>query len=872
MLHYKGLSKTEVSERLERYWYNELKGKDETSIKEILLRQIKGNFMVYFLFFAILLSFSVGKNTTWYVISCIVLIIIGVWFLQEYKAEKALKSLKKMIEPVCTVIRDWIEQEIYSKDLVPWDIVLLNMWDKIPADCSILEEKMLRVNESMLTWESKEVGKKWTEEKLFETLNENIIFMWTHIVSWHCIGEVMKTGNHTEFGKISNLISEAAKDLPLQKKINKIVKYMATLAITVAILSGIVMAINIDILTQDKLIDILLISIAITVSAFPEWLPVVLISTLATWAHRMAQKNALVSRMSIIETLWETTVICSDKTWTITKWEMSVKEIYADDKVFDISWIWYETHWAIFYKWKKTDIKKTDTLNKLLKSCVICNEAKIVLKNWEHEFRGSPTEIALMVLWHKLTIDTKYSDLERLWELPFNSNNKMMAIAVKEDDWNFVYAKGWSEFFLQHCKYIYEKWEKRKIKDKDIQTIQTMVNTFAHKRYRVLCIWYKEYNISDDIKEDLIFLWLVALEDSPREWVKEAIQTCYDAGIKVKMITWDNKETAQQIAKEVWIVWNVLSGEDMDNLSDNEFSEIIQDIAIFARVKPEHKIRIVKILKNLWEIVTMTWDWVNDAPALKEAHIGVAMWKTGTDVSREAADLILKDDNFITIVEAIKEWRWIFKNIQKFVVYQLSCNLAELVAIFIAVLIWLPAPLIAIQILFMNLVTDNLPALTLWFTPAWNDVMNVQARKKSDILNNKLIMTILALWLIMGLWTLIVYVFVLNILHQPLIVAQTAALVTLILFEIFNAFNFRSLKVTSYKLSFTSNKYLVRASGISLIASVLIIYTPLNKIFETTPIWLWYWVWWFLIASSIMIFFDILKVYLAKKNKTLSDH
>lgn len=863
MINFQWLSSQEAKERLQTYWHNELKEKKSVSRDKILMRQVKGNAMVFFLLLAIIISFSVGKTTTWVVIGVIIVVIVLVWFFQEYKAETAINALKSMIEPLSTVIRDGKEMEIESKNLVPGDILILSMWDKISADAMIVEWHWLKINESMLTGESKEIEKKSISNQDNVSPSEHIIYMWTFVVNWHCVAEVIKTWMNTEFGKISSMISAAEKELPLQKKINNIVRYMAILAVIMAVLTGIVMLIQSPTLDKEHLIAILLLSIAMMVSAFPEWLPVVLISTLAKWAFRMSQKNALVNRMSIIETLWETTVICSDKTWTLTTWNMTVKKIFSDDQFYEVTWVWYQFKWSITQNNQKISPSKNSALYEIIQAAALCNNAQVRKTNTidEYSVKWTPTEAALLVFAHKARVSQSIFDLLRIEEMAFNSDRKMMSVVIKEWSSYTTYSKWAPEILMQHCTHYQKNWETFKLDSNKKSDIQKKIDELTRRKYRVLCLAYKKTSQKEsDLESNLILLWFVALEDSPREWVSEAIKICIDAWIKVKMITWDNKETAIEIWRDIGLIWLAMTGDEIEQLSDKELAEKIKDIVIFARVRPEHKIRIVKSLKDSWEIVTMTGDWVNDAPALKEAHIWVAMWRNWTDVSKEASDLILKDDNFVTIVAAIQEGRTIFKNIQKFVTYQLSVNFAEIWILFFAVLLWWPIPLVAIQILFMNLVTDNLPALTLGFTPSSPDIMKDKARKNSNILTSKLIIMLIIAWFVMIIGALSLYYIILNFTNVSIEAAHTIVLVTLILFEISNAFNFRSLTKPFYKLAFNNNPYLIYASIISILATIAIVYIPfLNKIFETSPISRYYRIIWFILSLSIIFIFDILK-------------
>src|SRR3989338_6829324 len=864
----RGLTEREAEKRLKEYGFNELKEILHISPLKILLRQVKNNFVVYLLFAAMLISLFVGKSVTAYTILAVIILVVSMGFFQEYRAEKAIAALKKMIMPISIVIRDGKEIEIPSKEIVPGDIVILRTGEKIPADCFILEAKELRVNESVLTGESQEI-KKFESKTEKDYKKENQIFMGTLIISGKCIAKVLHTGMNTEFGKIAGMISTAEKELPLQKKVNNIAKYMVFVAIFVSVLTGGIMLIRSLPFSYSLFVEVLIVVIALSVSAFPEGFPVVLISTLASGAYRMSKKNAIVNRISIIETFGETTVICADKTGTITKGEMTVKQIFCDDKTFDVSGSGYSAEGDILYKHNSVNLQENISLNLLLKTAVLCNDANIERKGTDKDYGiiGTPTEAAMLVMAAKTGIFKEDLQFIRKEEMPFSSERKMMSVLCKEKQGNFVYSKGAPEILIDKCKYLQKKGEIIKLDRNEREKILKLNNKFTSQSFRVLALAYKPTASleKDHFEQNLVFIGLVALEDPPREEVKPALKLCRDAGIKVKMITGDNKETAIQIAKEIGLKGDILTGEELDDLTDEELSKIVGKIAIFARVRPEHKLRIIRALKQNKEIVAMTGDGVNDAPALKEAHIGIAMGKSGTDVSREVADLTLKDDNFATIVSAVSEGRTIFSNIRKFVTYQLSCNYAELLIIFLGILLGLPLPLLALQILFMNLVTDNLPAITLGFNPSSQDVMEAKPRKKSHILDKKLISLIIIAGSIMGLVTLGVFYFTLNILKQELVVARTTALVTLIFFEITNAFNFRSFRKRVLNRSPFTNKYLVYASLISILATLLIIYSPLNKVFETSPIGFLNILIAVMVSLSIILVFDILKIIDNKK-------
>ncbi len=862
-----GLTNEEAKKRLEEFGLNEIKDISKTSTLKILLRQIKSNAVIYFMIAAMLISFFVGKNVTAYAILAIVILVISAGFIQEYRSEQAISALKGMLVQVSTAIRNGKEEEIQSKYLVPEDTIILRNGEKIPADCVIIEAQELRVNESALTGESKEIHKKAGDEK--NPTEENVLYMGTYVVNGRAIAKIKHTGMNTEFGKIAGLISTTEKDLPLQKKVNKIAKYMATVAIIVSILTGIVMFFQGEITHNESIVNILILVVAIAISAFPEGLPVVFISTLSSGVYRMAKHNAIVNRMSIIETLGETTVICSDKTGTITKGEMTVKKIYANDTFFEVTGAGYEENGDFFCDNKKINIKKEPFFNTLFSGFVLCNDARIerTEEGGTYKATGSPTEAALLTVAAKAGIFKEDMQFKRAQEIPFNSERKMMSVLCQVGKEKFVYTKGAPEYVLRHCKYIQRNKTIEKLTKKEREKIISANNKMTSKAMRTVAVAHKKAKNSsvNQLEQDLVFVGLVGMEDPPHEDVKEAIVQCKNAGIEVKMITGDNKETAQAIAKEIGLHGGLIEGHELDSMTDDELEKVIKSIAIFARVKPEHKIRIVRVLKSIGEIVTMTGDGVNDAPALKEAHIGVAMGKNGTDISRSVADLTLKDDRFSTIVLAVSEGRTLFKNIQKFVTYQLSCNFAELSILFIGMLLapalgWQVPMLLALQLLFMNLVTDNIPAITLGFNPSSDDVMRDMPRKNTQILNKRLIALIAVTGVLLMVFVIFSYYLSHNIFGKSQEYSRTVALVSLIALVIANAFSFRSFRKGVLTRSLFVNPYLVYASIVSFIATIAVLYTPLNKIFETTPLGIDGFAIPIIFSLVMIIIFDTLKI------------
>lgn len=868
-----GLTSVEAKERLVEYGLNEIKNVSSNTPLKILLRQIKNNFIIYLLFFASVVSFFVGKEITAYTILGVIFMVISTGFIQEFRSEKAIGVLKNMLVSFSTAIRDGKEQRVASSDLVPGDILILKNGEKIPADCVLLDQKELKMNESVLTGESKEVSKKIPENEEYK--DENLIFMGTYIVNGKCTAKILHTGMNTRFGKIAKLISVTEKELPLENKVNKIAKYMATMAVIVSVLTGLIMLHRSEVINGEILVNVLILIIALSVAAFPEGFPVVLISALSFGAYRMAKANAVVNRMSIIETLGETTVICSDKTGTITKGEMTVKKIFTNEGFIDVSGSGYDTKGVFLRNGDVVDIKKESFFEELFNSMILCNDARFDINNETNEtiVLGSGTESALLVLGKKAGISKEDLPFVRVEEIPFSSERKMMSVLCERENEQIVYSKGAIEYLLNHCAFIHKKDGIHKLSESDKEKIFKANNSMTSDSMRTLALAYKKVDsFSEETFEDnLVFIGLVGMEDPPREEVKKSIEQCKNAGIEVKMITGDNKETAIAIAKEVGLEGGLMEGYELENTTDEELVKIINSISIFARVRPEHKLRIVKALKLNGEIVTMTGDGVNDAPALKEAHIGVAMGKNGTDVSRSVADLTLKDDNFHTIVLAIKEGRTIFKNIRKFVTYQLSCNLAQLLVLFLGVLLspllgWQIPMLLALQILFMNLITDNLPSITLALNPSSLDIMKEKPRKNNSILDRTLITFIIFVGLFKMSLTLFSYYVSYNILNHSTEYSRTVALLTLIFLLIVSAFSFRSFRKGVLGRSLFVNPFLFYASSVSLVMAFVIIYSPLNKLFETSPLM------WDGIVISVLpalfliIIFDALKIVNKKFN------
>ncbi|PIN94113.1 cation transporter [Candidatus Pacearchaeota archaeon CG10_big_fil_rev_8_21_14_0_10_31_24] len=868
----KSLTSFEANKKLKQYGYNEIQEKIFASPLKIFLRQIKNNYLIYLLLIASIISFFVHEKITAYTILIVIVVVVTIGFLQEYRAERVIKSLKSMIMPISILIRDEKEKEIPSREIVPGDIIILRNGEKIPADCILIEQQDVLMNESILTGESKAISKEIAKNESNYT-EKNLLFAGSFIVNGRCTAKVIHTGMNTKFGKISGLIATAEKKLVLQEKLNHLSKYMVFVAIIFSILTGLLIFAQED-YSKLLLIEVLILLIALAVSAFPEGLPVVLITALSYGANKMAKKNAIMNRISAIETIGETTVICADKTGTITTGEMTVVEIFQDYQNIKISGAGYKADGEFTINNNKINPSKNPLLINLMKASVLCNDSRIerIGTDSEYRFFGTPTESALLIMAAKANIHKDDLKCVRTSEISFNSERKLMSTLCKEKNQNYVYAKGAPEIILNKCKYIQRNNGIFSLTKKDKNIILKENNKMTCQTLRTLAIAYKKSNSENnkEFEKDLVFMGLVGMTDPAREEVKESIQICLNSGIKVQMITGDYKETALAIAKQIGLKGKLMTGDELDKITEEELSKIVNEITIFARVKPEHKLKIVKALKANGEIVAMTGDGVNDAPALKEAHVGIAMGINGTDISRAVADMTLKDDNFSTIVEAIREGRTILQNIKKFTSYQFSCNFSELLVIFVGVLLtpifgWSFPLLLALQILFMNLVTDDLPAITLAFSPSQKNVMTKKLKNTKELINKPLLIWTLTSGIIMAILTLLTLYVSHNILNQEFELARTTALLALILLEITNAYNFLSFTHRTNFKSLFLNKYLLYASLTSIALTILIIYTPLNKVFGTIPLNIENWGIALIAPILLILIFNILKTFNNKK-------
>lgn len=829
-----GLSHEDARNRLIKEGPNELVHKKGDSKLKIFFRQFN-NFLIYILIFATLVSAYLGEWVDAIAILVILLFNAVFGFVQEYNAEKSIDALRKMAGLKALVIRNGKETHIDVKELVPGDVIVLATGDKIPADARLIESVQLKTQESTLTGESSGVEKiisPVSEEKIVAD-RKNMVYSGTTIISGRGKAIVVSTGMNTELGKIAGLIQDTPKTLtPLQKKLETLGKKLGLLVLGICIvvfLAGVI--------GGNDLLKMFEFAVSLAVAAVPEGLPAVVTITLAIGIQKMVKKNALIRTLPSVETLGGTSVICTDKTGTLTKNEMTVKKIFADNQVIDVSGSGYSPE-GNFSKNLKNDL--------IMKIGVLCNDSDLIHENGKWEVTGDPTEGCLLSVAAKahLSIPEIREKYPRINELPFDSERKRMS-TIHNMNGKVVLSKGAPDSLLSVCSRILANGKIRAITKKDIDTILSVNEQFSKEALRVLSFAYRplgkgeKENSIKTVEKNLIFVGLQGMIDPPREEVRDAITKCKKAGIKVVMITGDYKGTALAIAKAIGIDGRAVDGKE---LQDIDLDQEVERIGIYARVNPQDKMRIVEALKKKGHIVAMTGDGVNDAPALKRADIGVSMGITGTDVSKEASDMILTDDNFTSIVNAVEEGRGIFDNIRKFVNYLLSTNLAEVLVLFSAMVFAqalgfidgagkMILPLTALHILWMNLVTDGPPALALGADPHSKNIMERPPRNvRENIISKKMFINIILVGLIMTVVTL--FLFKQTLQSHGLETARTVALTMLVLLQFLRIEIVRA----EYDIGFFSNKYLIMALCGAIILQIAIIYTPLNRIFELAPL------------------------------------
>lgn len=854
----KGLKEEEAKTRLDKFGYNEIEKEKGISKVEIFLSQFK-SFLIIILIAATIFSAIVGEIIDAMAIIVIVILNAIFGFVQEYKAEKTIEALKKLTSPEAVVIRNGKEKRIDSKFLVPGDLVLIEQGSRVPADIRVINESELKIDEAILTGESIPVSKDPGALKDVPIADrKNIAFTGTLVTYGRGMGVVVGTGMMTEIGKIAEVVQEEKEEpTPLQKKLDTFGK---KLGIIILIICAMVAGIGIlrggpligQPITQSLLITMVIMGIALAVAAIPEGLPAVLTITLALGLQRLAKRNALMRKLPAVETLGSTTVICSDKTGTLTKNEMMISNMWYPDNFIEVTGQGYEPEGKFLSGKKEIDSGKKEKIREILKIGTLCTNATIEKTKDSYSIIGDPTEGAIVVAAKKIGFDKEKleNEHERIQEIPFSSERKMMTTINKTKGGKSISCvKGATEVVLNLCEKIMINGKAKKMNREWKEKVLSENHNMTSKALRVLAIAYKEMKGPDkkSAEKGLIFIGLVGMIDPPREEAIESVKLCEKAGIKVVMITGDHKNTAVAIAKELGLMEEkskVLTGPEMDSIEDNEFEKIVGDVAVYARVNPLHKVRIVDALKKRGEIIAMTGDGVNDAPALKKADIGIAMGIKGTDVSKEASDMILRDDNFTSIVDAIYEGRSIYDNIKKFIRYLLSSNMGEVLIVFLAILIGFQdpstisiiIPVTAIQLLWINLLTDGLPALAIGVDPASPGIMSRPPRDpEENILTRAMFSDILFFGILMCIGTLFLFAF-----HLPSggTKAITIAFTTIVMLEMVRVQSVRA----KYRIGIFSNKKLIIAVAISIILQIVIIYTPLlQPIFETTSLALVEW-------------------------------
>ena len=845
-----GLGAGDAASRLQEHGTNELKEKPGRSPVSMLISQFK-QFLILILIAAALISAALGELLDAGAIAVVVVLNACLGFAQEYKAERAVRALKKLASPKARVRRDGEEALIDVRELVPGDIIILETGDRIPADCRILESVNMQADESMLTGESKPVSK--TAEKLKAGLpvadRKNLLYMGTVLTNGRGSAIVAATGMGTEIGKIAEMLQETVdEETPLEKRLDHLGKQIGVsfLAITgVVFIAGLLRA--------QPWFDMFLTSVALAVAAIPEGLPTIVTITLALGLGRMAGKKAIVRRLSAVETLGSTAVICSDKTGTLTKNEMTVRRVWCYGKGYDVSGEGYSPQGDFSSGGKRVDLRREQDLSLTLLAGALCSNAKLENGRGWHVF-GDPTEGALLVAASKAGFDLKGLEKQhkRVAELPFDSERKMMSTVNRTGGKLEVYTKGATEMVLRECTHIMKEGKVVRITDADRKRINAETRAMATDALRVLAVAFrrlpgevKRFSV-EELESGLTFIGLAGMIDPPRAEAKAAVKLCKQAGMRAVMITGDHKDTAVAVARELGLLGPgalVVTGEELEQMSDAKLAKDAEHIAVYARVSPLHKQRIVKALRAEKMIIAMTGDGVNDAPALKLADIGVAMGITGTDVSKEASDMILLDDNFATIVAAVEEGRVIYDNIKKAVVYLLSCNIAEIMVMFFATVANLPLPLLPLQILWLNLVTDGLPALALAVEPASPDIMSKPPRDpKENVLTRRNSLFIATISLIVTVGTLGVFVLTLAG-GAGLDYARTMAFTALVMLEHWLVLSMRSEDVTLRRIGLFSNSWMNVAFVSTFALQLAVIYLPpLQTVFRTVPLSLNDWI------------------------------
>lgn len=812
-----GLSTKEAEKRIEKFGFNELQHNKKASAFKIFLSQFN-DFIVWVLIAATIISGIIGDRADAITILIIVVINSILGFIQEFRTEKSLEALKDLAAPTCKVLRDSSIQIINSIYLTIGDVVILEAGDRIPADGFFIESSGIVVDESLLTGESVGVNKDAKNKKA------NSGFMGTTVVKGKGLFKVDCIGMKTEMGKIADLIQNIEEEKsPLNKKLDSLGKILVVICLVICAIVTIM-----GIIRGNDITEMFLLGVSLAVAAIPEGLAAIVTVALALGVSRMLKRNALVRKLPAVETLGCTSVICSDKTGTLTQNKMTVKEVYLNGRIYEL------------------DKEKLNDYTKFMKCLVYCNDCNydFTKKKMSEALHGDPTETALINMFFKEVpvLESFQSNANRVFDIPFDSTRKMMSVIVNEGGKETCYVKGAPERMIDKCEFILENNKIKPFTYQKKKQVSQFITAMSSRALRCLAAAYKEENLvkSEKLENNLIFLGITGSIDPPRKEAVDAVLKCKLAGIKPVMITGDHQNTALAIAKYLNICSTedqVMTGQQIEAVSDSELEKRVKKVRVFARVSPSHKLRIVRAFKKTGNIVAMTGDGVNDAPAIKESDIGIAMGISGTDVTKEASSMILMDDNFSTIVAAVEEGRIIYDNIRKFIRYLLSCNLGEVLTMFLATLFYLPNPLSPIQILLVNLATDGLPAIALGVDPAESDIMRQQPREKGEsIFARGLVEKIIVRGTLIGLCTLLSFM-VGRYYGMNLETCRTLALCTLVMSQLIHVFECRSERHSIFEIKLFTNPWLVGAVLISVILICSVLYVPfLQQVFHTVPL------------------------------------
>lgn len=869
VFHQKGLSDKQVAERQRQYGLNQIVVSERKSLWLIFISQFQ-DFLVIILLAATLIAGLLGEYIDALAIMLIVILNGVIGFFQEHRAEKSLEKLKQLSAPHMRVLRNGEWATIPAEQAVIGDIVRIKTGDRIPADLRIIEATSLETEESMLTGESLPVEKK-TAAIMSDNLSlqdqTNIAFKSTLVTKGMGLGIVIHTGMNTEIGKIATLMDETKHvPTPLElklKELGKILIFVVFLLTALTVLIGVYHGQN--------LYDMFLAGVSLAVAVIPEGLPAIVTVVLSLGVQRMIKRKAIVRKLSAIETLGSTSVICTDKTGTITENKMTVKEIFLANQTIVVTGEGYDTTGTFINAKSNNKINDLPILREMLLFGSLCNSAELRRKKGRLIVDGDPTDGALLIAARKYGVSNQDEHAYRkVTELPFDSTRKRMSVVVEnEKGERYLIVKGAPDIILPRCRYGGSPSGRNTILQKE--NIVKALDEMAEKALRIIAISVKKLSkyeridetILPNLENDLTFIGLFGMQDPPRKEVKQAIAECREAGIKTVMITGDHKKTALAIADQVGLHKGediVLEGNELNKLSVNELANIIEKVSVFARVTPEHKLKIVQAFQQRGHIVAMTGDGVNDAPAIKASNIGISMGISGTDVTKEASSLILLDDNFNTIKEAIREGRNIYENIRKFIRYLLASNVGEIFIMFVAMLLSLPLPLVPVQILWVNLITDGLPAMALGLDPPETNVMKQKPRNpKEGIFSRGLGYKIITRGLLIGLVSLVAFMVVLYFYPDDLNYARSVAFTTLVMAQLIHVFDCRSERGVFSRNPF-SNVYLLLAVISSFLLLLVVIYVPiLQPIFYTVPLTLYDWIFIFILSALPTILFSFSK-------------